>query len=199
MTNNQNKKYDIVMFNMSSYSEWDKGISNRNLHILEHLKNNPQIGKILAIDYLPHTPKRALKNWKENILTNTKGSVIKKNLFTKIYKPEGKITVYSTIKNIFSLKTSLREINEYLKKENYQNLILWSYYPLISEYFDKLDFDISVFDTVDNWTEHASYKKFYPQLEKNYKIIRDKANVIFILSPESESIFSPRNQNIFKI
>ncbi len=193
------KKFDLVIFNMSSYIEWQKGISNRNFHILNHLKNNPQINKILAIDYLPHTPKRALRNWKENIMKNNQNQTIKNDLLTCIYRPEEKITVYSTIKNIFSLKKCLREINNYLKKENFQNIILWSYYPLISEYFDEIDFDVSVFDAVDNWKEHASYKKFYSRLEKNYKIIRDRADLIFILSEESENIFYPRRENIFKI
>ena len=168
MTDNKNKKYDIIIFNMSSFTEWDKGISNRNFHIIDHLKNNPKINKILAIDYLPHTWKRFLKNWYKNIINTPNGKIIKTTLLTRIYKPDDKIIVYSTIKNKISLNKTLKNINNYAKEQNFKNIILWSDYPLITEYFDKIEHDISVFDTVDNWCEHSSYKKFWHKLKENY-------------------------------
>lgn len=195
----KDQKFDVVMFSMSSYTEWDKGISNRNFQIFKQLKNNPKIGKILIVDYLPHTPKRAIRNYKENILANTKGGVVKKSKLTKIYRPEEKITVYSTIENIISVKKTLHKINKFLKKEQYKNIILWSYYPLNVEYFDEIEHSVSVFDTVDNWCEHASYKKFHHKLQKNYKRISEKANIIFVLSKNGEEIFLPRKENIFHI
>jgi hypothetical protein len=62
-----NKKFDVIMFNMSSFSEWEEGVSNRNFHVLQQLLQNENIGKILAVDYLPLSFKRALRNYKENI------------------------------------------------------------------------------------------------------------------------------------
>ncbi len=194
-----NQKFDVVMFSMSSYSEWDRGVSNRNFQIFKQLKHSPKIGKILTVDYLPHTPKRALKNYKENILANTKGTIIKKSKLTKIYQPEEKITVYSTIENIISKKRTFQNINRFLKKEQYKNIILWSYYPLNVDYFNEIDYSVSVFDTVDNWCEHASYLKFKNKLQENYKKIADKANIIFTLSKDGKEIFSPRKDNIFHI
>jgi len=199
MTNKEKKKYDVIMFNMSSFTEWNKGISNRNFHIIDHLKNNSQINRILAIDYLPHTWKRFFRNLYENIINTPNGKTLKLTPFTRIYQPDPKITVYSTIKNKFNLKATLKSINNYANKQNFKNIILWSSYPLITEYFDEIDYDISVFDTVDNWCEHASYKKFWPKLAKNYEIIRDKAKLIFILAKNSEKIFYPRQENIFQI
>ena len=196
---NIDKKYDIIMFNMSSFTEWGRGISNRNFHIIDHLKNNPKINRILAIDYLPHTWKRFFRNWYENIINTPEGKTIKWNFLTRIYKQDNKITVYSTIKNKISLKATLKDIDNYVKKENYKNIILWSNYPLVTEHFEHIEHDISVFDTVDNWCKHASYKKFWNKLKDNYKIIRNKADIIFILSKESEKIFYPRKKNIFQI
>ncbi|HNV96700.1 MAG TPA: glycosyltransferase [bacterium] len=193
------QKFDVVMFSMSSYSEWESGTSNRNFQIFKQLKNNPKIDKILTVDYLPYTIKRALRNYKENILENTKGTVIKKSRFTKIYQPEEKVTVYSTIFNIFSMKKMLRNLNRYLKKNGYKNIILWSYYPINVEYFDGIEYSVSVFDTVDNWCEHASYKKIKIKIEENYKKIKERANIIFVLSKSGEEIFSPRKDNIFHI
>ncbi|HNZ86195.1 MAG TPA: glycosyltransferase [bacterium] len=198
-TQKQEQKFDIVMFSMSSYSEWDSGTSNRNFQVLKQLKNNPKIDKILTVDYLPHTIKRAIKNYKVNILGNTKGNIIKKSRLTKIYQPEEKITVYSTISNIFSTKKTLQNINKFLKKHGYKNVILWSYYPLNADYFDEVEHSVSVFDTVDNWCEHSSYLKFKKKLEKNYKTIKEKANIIFVLSKSGEEIFTPRKDNIYHI
>ena len=65
------KKFDVIMLNMSNYSEWDEGVSNRNYHILRELLNREEVGKILAVDYLPLDFKRALRTYKEDIvLTN---------------------------------------------------------------------------------------------------------------------------------
>lgn len=194
------KKFDVIMFNMSNYCEWTtKGRSNRNFHILNNLKNHPNINRILAVDYLPHTNKRALRNWKENIWGAPNDQTIKSGLFTRIYKIDDKVTVYSTITNKINLGKALENINKYAKKENFRNVILWSYYPLITEYFDKIDHVISVFDTVDNWAEHASYSDIKDKIEENYKIISEKANIIFSLSKDTENMFSPRHEKIFQI
>ncbi len=197
--NKKDQKYDVVMFAMSSYSEWQKGVSNRNFQIFNFLKSNNLINRILVVDYLPHTWKRAVRNWKENIFYNSYGTSLKSSIFTRVYRPEDGVEIYSTIKNIFNRKKALKEINNYLKKNHYKNIILWSYYPLITEYFDEIEHDISVFDTVDNWCEHASYLKFKSKIEQNYKIIRDSANIIFILSKDGEKMFYPRQENIFYI
>ncbi len=46
-------KVDILMFNMSAYSDWQSGFVNRNSHVLHGLLNHSQVRKIVAIDYLP--------------------------------------------------------------------------------------------------------------------------------------------------
>ncbi len=195
----KDKKYDIVMFSMSSFTDWERGISNRNFQVFNSLKSNNFVNRILLIDYLPQTKKRALRNWKENIFLNNIGKTIKLSPFTRIYSPEENVFVYSTVQNIFGHKKYLKEIDNYLKKENYKNIILWSYYPIDIEYFNEIEHDISVFDTVDNWAEHASYKNIKTKLEENYKTIRDKANIIFVLSEESEKIFYPRTDKVYHI
>ena len=116
------KKYDVIMFNMSSFTEWDRGVSNRNFHIVDHLKNNHQINRILAIDYLPHTWKRFFRNWYENIINTPNGKTIKLTPFTRIYQADKKITVYSTIKNKFTVKGALKSINKYTQKEGFENI-----------------------------------------------------------------------------
>ncbi len=195
----KDKKFDIVMFCMSSYTDWERGVSNRNFQVFNSLKSNNLVNRILLIDYLPQTKKRALRNWKENIFLNNIGKTIRSTLHTKIYSPEENVYVYSTVKNIFNYKKCFKEINDYLIKEDYKNIVLWSYYPINTDYFDSIDYDISVFDTVDNWAEHASYKKIKTKIEENYKTIRDRANIIFVLSEASEKMFYPRVDKVYHI
>ena len=57
------KKRNIIMFNMSPYSDWEEGISNRNRHILQTLLKDESTGKIIAIDYLPWTWKKVIKQY----------------------------------------------------------------------------------------------------------------------------------------
>src|SRR3989338_8056393 len=56
-----NQKINLVMFGMSYYEDWLKGVENRNFHILQELLKQDKIGKIIYIDYLPWTFKQAVK------------------------------------------------------------------------------------------------------------------------------------------
>ena len=53
--NIKEEKIDVIMFNMSAYSEWQQGYVNRNSHILHEFLRDPRIRKIVAVDYLPFT------------------------------------------------------------------------------------------------------------------------------------------------
>src|SRR3989344_4871677 len=90
------KPFDIIMINMSGYSEWQRGVSNRNYHILRELASSNAVGKVLAIDYPPLTLKRALRNTKENILhTIEGGGVLRRSPFDKLTKLSDSLYVYS--------------------------------------------------------------------------------------------------------
>ena len=93
------KKFDVIMFNMSSFSEWEEGVSNRNYHVLQQLLHNDQVGKILAVDYLPLNFKRALRNYKENVALNLKEGEIIKKRFTQYSSGNTKIFKTSMEKN----------------------------------------------------------------------------------------------------
>ena len=54
------KPLDIVMLNKSTFQEWENGIVNRNFHILKHLLKRPEVGRIMAVDYLPYSLKKGL-------------------------------------------------------------------------------------------------------------------------------------------
>ncbi|MDA2921790.1 glycosyltransferase [Patescibacteria group bacterium AH-259-L07] len=197
-------KLEIVMFNMSNYSEWEKGVVNRNYHIFNNLLQHSSVARIIAVDFLPFTFKRAIRNYWENIIRGSHGEVIYRDLTTTCTKVDGypsELYVFSTIDSIFSHTLATRKLNKILNRINQQSSInnhqstiriIWSYFPMFVNYFSAkggsasdgngIKSDITVFDAVDNWIEHPSFVKFKSVLYKNYQTITDKSNLIFTVA-----------------
>lgn len=184
---------EIVMFNMSSFREWEKGVVNRNYHIFNNLLQRQEVKRVIAVDFLPFTIKRAIKNYWKNIIHGHKGQTIYRDLTTKCTKISGypaELYIFSTIDSIFSHKLVIKKINKVLNKisqvPKYPSTqvprIIWSYFPMFIKYFDDIKSDITVFDAVDNWIEHPSFANFKHTLKKNYQTIADKSDIIFTVA-----------------
>lgn len=193
------RKINIVMINMSSYSEWEKGVVNRNYHVMNNLLKDLRVNKILAVDFLPFTVKRAIRSHLENIVLGPSGEVILRRLFSRLVAINDKLYVFSTVNSFFSWSKVTKQLKKIIQKLNLgDNLVLWSYFPFYIGGFGKLSEKISVFDTVDNWIEHSSYTKYKEVLRNNYNFIDQKANLIFTVAPELLRIFN-RKKNIYWI
>jgi len=189
------------MFNMSNWREWEKGVVNRNRHIFFALRKNPNVSRLIAIDFLPFTFKRAVRNYYEGIFNGLEGETIYRDLTNqvkKLKKEEGlaETYVFSSIDSLFSPQRFLDKLIQVLKKINQSGnqseptrKIIWSYFPMFVEYFDKIKADLTVFDTVDNWLEHPSWVKQKKRLEENYKIIAQKSNLIFTVAQDLANFF----------
>ncbi|MFH1866800.1 MAG: glycosyltransferase [Patescibacteria group bacterium] len=199
----KSNKIDIVMFNMSAYSEWQQGYVNRNSHILHELLRDPRVRKIVAVDYLPFTWKRAAKIWLQDVMHWPRGKKMSGNFVSRltavnngeinktIYQVEGdteavdyKLFVYSTVLSWYSEIAAMTDLIKRLKKINLKNVVAWSFVPTFTKYFDLLNSNVKVFDAVDNWLEHSSYERIWDQLKLNYQTIRYKADIIFTTSRE---------------
>ncbi len=185
------KKLNILMFNMSAYSDWQKGISNRNRHVLEQFLISEKVNKILAVDYLPHTFKRAVKIFFRDLLGRPwPGRTIWRSPFFKARRVSDKLAVCSTVLNKIAPSTFWRQLKKLLVKLEFDDYLIWSYYPLELGWLTELKGQLKVFDAVDNWAEHPAYKKFAEQLQKNYQLIDEQADVIFTVSSELANLFS---------
>ena len=177
------KKFDVIMFNMSGYSEWEEGVSNRNYHVLQQLLHNEQVGKILAVDYLPLNFKRALRNYKENIALNLKtGKVVKRKLTSKVTKVSDKLYVYSDVNFWIRPNNTLNNIKKVALDLNFGDVVVWSFFPFVAPYLNTLGQKLTVFEAVDNWLNHSSYHKYKTRLTEAYNIIKDQADLIFTVS-----------------
>lgn len=194
----KNKKFDIIMLNMSDYGDWsEKGIVNRNYFVLHELLKSKNVGKILAIDFLPHNFKRAFKKFFTLLAEKTSQNLIEKNFFNNIKKVEDKLYVYSTAESICTSceDKMYAKINKIASNLNFENIVLWSYIPTFTKYLDNIQAELKIFDAVDNWSEHANYKKIKDRLLTNYKYIDENSNIIFTVSKELEKLFK-NNKNV---
>ncbi len=184
------KQFDVIMFNMSNYSEWEEGVSNRNYHVLRQLQTIPEIGKILAVDYLPLTAKRALRIYKEDLVLNLKESeVIKRRLSHKLTKVSDKLYVYTDVDWFWRPARTMRRIRKLAIELNFGDYVLWSFFPFVAPYLQKLGQKLTVFDAVDNWLLHSSYQKQQERLKKSYEIIKGQADLIFTVSKSLLNFF----------
>ena len=195
---------NILMFNMSNYTEWKSGIANRNYHILHNLEKNPNVEKIIAIDFLPFTFKRAARNYYECIIKNFEGGeIIFGDLTSKFRQVSSKIYNYTTIDSFFSSKTVVKEINKILKLENisHDNLIIWSYNQMFAELAENIGHKMFIFDMVDNWAYHPSFKNQQKKLLKNFNYISKNADIIFTVSEQLVDFYKEkgRTKNVYWI
>jgi len=184
------KKFDVVMLNMSNYSEWDEGVSNRNYHILRELQNREEVGKILAVDYLPLNFKRALRNYKEGIVLNINNSkTVKRGLTYKVSKISDKLYVYTDADFWLRPKSSLKRIKKIAIDLNFGDFVLWSYYPFAASYWGKMGQKMTIFEAVDSWLLHSSYSKYTDKLKIAYEKIKNETDLIFVVSKNLTNFF----------
>lgn len=201
---------DIIMFNMSAYTDWQHGIPNRNMHVLHTLLADKRVRKIVAVDYLPFTYKRAIRQWFQNVLAGPSGRVLARGFGYKLtaltneeieetgyIAPGGaseeikhKLFVFSSVQSVWSEAKLYRTLNQELARLNLKNIVVWSYLPTFVGYFGSLGERLAVFDAVDNWLEHSSYLKIKERLNLNYQTIRAKANLIFTTATDLAKLFN---------
>lgn len=181
----EDKKLNIIMFNMATFFDWDHGVVNRNYFIMNELAKDERINKIIGVDFLPATIKKGIAHYFKNILWEVKSAeMVYGDLTSACYQRTSKIYAYSTIDSVFSYKTVARELRRIERILNLKNIIFWSYNPMFVEFIGRLNEKLFVFDAVDNWSEHPSYLKLMRRrkLLKNYQAIAEKADLVFTVS-----------------
>ena len=208
------KTIDIVMFNMSAYTDWQQGIANRNMHVLHTLLGDERVRKVVAVDYLPFTLKRAVRQWFQNILGGPTGQVLARGFSYKLtavknfeiertgYGFEGavpeevqhKLFVFSSVQSLWREGALCRQLAKEIKRLNLKNVVLWTYLPTFVGCFGALGEKVAVFDAVDNWLEHSAYTRVRDRLKVNYQTIKAKADIIFTTSEDLAKLFDlPQN------
>jgi len=197
---------EIIMFNMSSYAEWQGGVVNRNYQILQSLLKSSEVNRLVAVDFLPFSFKRMVRHWLENIFRKPKYKIIYQDLTTRAQWINEKLIVFSTIDSFLAPKKVVPKLNLILNKLGRQNSIkskrvVISYFPMFTDYFGQLNQDLNVFEAVDNWLEHPSYRHYKKRLENNYQLIAQKSDLVFTVAEPLVGFFKSlgREKDIYWI
>ncbi len=207
-------KYDLVIFNMSDWKNWQKfvskshqplffqqtGLVNRNYHVLNQLRKRKEVNRILAVDLIPFTTKRSIRVAKESILGKIPGKNISSKynlcrLKAKLTQVDEKMQVYSTSRNLLRPGNS-RKIWEEISaiSSDFESKLLWSYFPMYPMPYEKFS-GKKIFDAVDDWREHPYCKDWGDYLDQSYELIDKNADAIFTVSEVVQKIF-PTNSNV---
>lgn len=175
---------------MSSYFEWKSGIQNRNYYVLHELQKNERIGKIVSVDFLPYTWRKAAKEYWKGVVRGTKtGNIVYGDTTSSCFQINSKIYVYSTIDSIIAERTVRKELGRIKKVLNLNNIIFWSYNPMFVKFMGQIKDQLIVFDAVDNWIEHPNFCDYKPRLMRNYRYLAENADLIFTVAEELKIFF----------
>lgn len=175
---------NILFFNMIEYRKWiEGGIPNRNRHVFFNAEKRKDVDRVVAVDFLPFTYKRALHTWKNAILQKNKGRVVYQTAFDVMVEVSEKRYVFTSVRSVRSEDDVYVHLKKALQFIGFKPDILWSYYPYFVGYFDAFsDVPVKVFDAVDDWTKHENFKKDIKRLTLNYQKITAQATHIFTVS-----------------
>lgn len=187
-------KKNLIMFNMSHRFEWEKGVINRNAHVLNTLIERGIFDRVLSVDFLPFNPRKKAK-------VLLKGRPWKKNANTVFHRLNTRVDADPTHKGVFrmtsmNIKHLPKIMQELGMKE--EETVMWSYNPLIAKELEPYNKTLQVFDAVDNWIEHSSYADQKEHIQDCYALIKKNSDVIFTVS-EGLVDFFERLPNVFYI
>lgn len=178
-------KVDIIMLNMSAYADWQSGVVNRNFHVLQNLVKQPEVNKVVAVDFLPLKLKSALKTYWRGVVRGPRSAeTVYGDLTTACYRENAKLYIYSSVDSLFSKQTVVKELRKIINKLKLNKPIFWSFNPLFVEHVLSFNHNLQVFDAVDNWAEHSQYLKIMKQdkILANYRHLAEASDEIFTVS-----------------
>ncbi len=187
---------DILCLSMSPATDWfGRGTSattrsgaNRNRHVLEGLLRHRAVGRIISVDFLPINFKKAIRQYTDGVLRPI-GVPVRRSLFSTLSQVNDRLFVLSTVTSVLSRRLLLSLLRETLFHLGVRDHWLWSYHPFFPDLMGTTGESVAVFDTVDNWAAHPVYAGYRERLERSYRTIGDRANVIFTVNDGLHGLF----------
>jgi len=187
---------NILLLNMFSYPDLEKGVMNRNINFFRIFQSRGDVQSIMAVDYLPFSLKKFIKSAFYFFFRKVSGEVVYKDLTSRLVKitnrsGSAEVYIYSCIDYFFNHHTCLKKINNLWGKYCARSgkKVLWSCLPICAEYFPEIKYDLNVFDAIDNWLEHPSYAPYKHLLDINYRRIAQKADLVFTVNDNVADFF----------
>ncbi len=190
---------DMVILPAHDWKKCEKeGFRTRDAHLIQHFEKNNDVGIILIIDRPTTLPEMVLKrrHWRVK-----NGQVIKRTPFTSLTKVSEKIYILDIFSVdlikplilkrdwwdcIFRRHAVISKVKEAISFLNLHNRILFLWSPLSTGVIGRFDEKLIVFDALDNWTKHPEIKDKKKWIERGYRIVKDKADILFTNSKKNK-------------
>ncbi len=188
-----NTQTPLLILSMSHYFDWERGLVNRNYHIVRALAAMSPYRPIIVVDFFPFTVKKKIKVLTKGVRRKKTRRTIYSSFTARIQQDE----MYEHLYFVSAL--SQKQIPTLLEKIGVktESLTIWSYNPMATDVINQFPQAFFIFDAVDNWIEHPSYQKYTVRLEKAYKDIRSRADIIFTVSEGLIDFFEKRENAYF--
>lgn len=196
-------KSEIVLFNMSNYWDWESGVQNRNFHIYQSLLKDNDVDGILLVDVLPYTVRKTIKHYLQMRALRKNKKILWKRHGSMLYRVNEKTLVFTSMWPFFSKKKWQKHLAAALAFLAWENLSEWNYNLLSYDYWrNLLPVKKRMFDAVDNWLFHSSYKSYEKKIKENYQALLADSDVVFTVSANLKKYFEENfetKNNIFYI
>lgn len=198
---------NLVLVNMSNTLDWEQGIVNRNFFVMKELVRSGKFDQVLLVDFLALNNVGFVFGWRRTLryawrsLWKRRGGVQSRFGFSHVLRAwsvpglesKSRVHVLSGVGRPNRFQNDLNVLRAAMEmlQMRADDTIIWSYQAFAP---DVLNFEarLRVFDAVDNWSQHASYKKQSEQLKKNYEVIGKKADLVFTVSDGLRELFPPQ-------
>lgn len=185
---------NLVVFNMSNVFDWRRGIVNRNFFVVRELLRSGRFEKVMLVDFLAvrSVPRLFGLRRTARYLRDCRQPLRGKERLTarhivwegqEVFGLEKKVSVFSGLGLQRRSRADLRLLKLALIRRGFNpaDTVLWSYNAFLPQAFE-FPSPHRIFDAVDDWSLHASYKKEAELLRKNYQQISGAARHIFTVS-----------------
>ncbi|MBI4121851.1 MAG: glycosyltransferase [Parcubacteria group bacterium] len=185
---------NLVVFNMSNVFDWRRGVVNRNFFVVRELLRSGKFEKVLLVDFLAvrcvgrsFGLRRTARYWRDCLLPlKGKRRLSARHVIwngEKVFGVGQPVPVFSGFGVTGSWRVDLALVQKAMQEQGMDpaQTVVWSYNAFLPQALE-LAHSQTVFDAVDDWSLHASYKKEAAMLRQNYQRIGELAARIFTVS-----------------
>lgn len=193
---------NLILFNMSNLNDWKSGVVNRNYFVVRELIKSNKYDEIILVDFLAIQSIKKIfgkqrtidyaKWWYASGYKKIHRFHGAKEVSTdEIFGVPGTVTHIAGLGILSKPSVVIDALLSYLgtKQIHLEDTIIWNYNAFLPQVHE-LAAHKTIFDTVDNWAHHASYKKEAGLLQSNYDAIAQEADIIYTVSKGLLNLFN---------
>lgn len=194
--------YNFVIQPFHDFRKWEtEGYRTRDAHFFQQLEKRKDVDNIIIVNRPLSLAERiikgdSLKNIGFFVFNDENFSIRKISEKTYVFDFYTSDFIKVIIENrkwwdtIFRSKKITNKIKLGLKFLEISDYILLIQNPMAIGLAESLNYNLFVFDVIDNWLEHPQMRSIVSTIKSNYKEAEGKADLIISVSENNKEIFS---------